>query len=148
MLIKNLEEMKKLAERFIKSIDQPLENKATIVGLYGNLGSGKTAFVKKVAEVLGIKEHVISPTFVIFKNYKLNKSRFQKLVHIDAYRLEDEEALNKLDFSKIIEDQNNLVLVEWANQVVSALPKDHLRINFEYINDQTRNIKVDDRIER
>ena len=84
MLIKNLEEMKKLAERFIKSIDQPLENKATIVGLYGNLGSGKTAFVKKVAEVLGIKEHVISPTFVIFKNYKLNKSRFQKLVHITS----------------------------------------------------------------
>src|SRR3989338_5835419 len=66
-----LEETKKLAAEFVQSL-VPREDGATVVGLHGDLGSAKTTFAQFVAEILGVTEHVTSPTFVIIKSYKLS----------------------------------------------------------------------------
>jgi tRNA threonylcarbamoyl adenosine modification protein YjeE len=111
---------------------------ATVVGLSGHLGAGKTAFVKCVAKELGIKEDVTSPTFVIMKSYNIDpvsvSKRFgrdfpwKKLVHIDAYRLEKGEELKAVDFENIVSDAGNLILVEWPEQV--GLEKKYPLIKF------------------
>ena len=66
----SLETTEKFAEEFLAKLAPPTAIVgATVVGLYGNLGSGKTTFVQSIAKILGIKEHITSPTFVIMKNY-------------------------------------------------------------------------------
>src|SRR5579863_8039915 len=85
--VKSLDEMKSLAENFITSL-KPREKSATVVGLYGDLGAGKTTFVQAVAKELGISKAVSSPTFVIMKIYELSEKKWKYLIHIDAYRLE------------------------------------------------------------
>lgn len=100
---------------------------AYVVGLSGHLGAGKTAFVKCLAENLGIGGDITSPTFVIMKIYDIDAGVAEKnfgkdfpwrrLVHIDAYRLERQEELQALDFEDIVSDSHNLVLVEWPENV-------------------------------
>lgn len=102
-------------------------DKALIIGLSGHLGAGKTAFVKAVAKALGIKEILTSPTFVIMKLYEIPEGHshsqwpWKRLVHIDAYRLEQPEELEALDFEALTADPHDLIMVEWpANVKLSA----------------------------
>src|SRR6185503_12528145 len=100
----------------ITTMYQP-SDEAILVGLRGHLGSGKTAFAKSVAKILGVKDEVTSPTFVLMKIYETGDENWKRLVHIDAYRLEKREELEALDFESVISDKNNLVLIEWPENV-------------------------------
>lgn len=117
---------------------------ATVVGLYGDLGSGKTTFTKALAEALGVKDTVTSPTFVLEKIYTLTNQKFSRnflhLIHIDAYRLEDSAELKKLGWDTIVSDGNNLIVVEWADKIENILPQDTKKVIFEVIGENTRNI--------
>ena len=122
---------------------------ATVVGLRGELGAGKTAFAKAVAEALGVRETVTSPTFVIEKIYKLDAAQpFGHLVHIDAYRLEGGAELTTLGWSGTVAEPGNLVLVEWPERVADVLPDDTLFIDFEALTEsgaeETRRITIHD----
>ena len=88
---------------------------AFVVGFSGHLGAGKTAFTKRIARELGIPETVTSPTFVIMKTYGVASadSAFERLVHIDAYRLERRADMEALNFEKASADPKNLIIVEW-----------------------------------
>ena len=134
-----LEEFQRFAEEHIRSIT-PLPGRATVVGLYGDLGAGKTTFVQAVARAVGITEKVNSPTFLIVKSYKLQVGSLKTLVHIDAYRLKSSEELRKLRFEELLADPNNLILVEWADKVADLLPPDHIQLQFEFVDDNTRKI--------
>lgn len=136
-----LGEFQKTAGDFALGL-KPLPNRATVVGLYGDLGAGKTAFVQAAAKALGVKETVNSPTFLIFKKYQLlvTSSRYSFLVHIDAYRLKSSSELAKLRFDELLADPKNLILIEWADKVADILPKDHIQLHFVFIDDQTRKI--------
>ncbi len=136
---KNLGEFQAAAREYARSLT-PLPARATVVGLYGNLGAGKTTFVQAVARALGVKEKVASPTFLIMKSYKLFAFRFEFLVHLDAYRLNSGEDLRKLGFEKLLADPHNLVFIEWANRVADILPKGHIKFHFDFIDDATRHI--------
>jgi len=114
---------------------------ATVVGLYGDLGAGKTAFVKEVTKITGIKENAPSPTFVILKKYKTSDKKFKKLIHIDAYRLGDEKELKQLNWSEIIKNPENIIFVEWAERIKKSLPKDMIKIYFEFVDENTRKIE-------
>jgi tRNA threonylcarbamoyladenosine biosynthesis protein TsaE len=118
---------------------------ATIVGLNGNLGSGKTAFTQAVARELGVEEQITSPTFVIQKSYVIMNptysARFDRLVHIDAYRLEEANELEVIGFSKLANDPRNLVLIEWPERVAALLPADTRMIHFKFIDEATRSIE-------
>ncbi len=93
------------------------KHKALIVGLSGHLGAGKTAFVKCVAKVLGVTETVTSPTFVIMKIYPLKGQKWQRLIHVDAYRLENPNELEVLNLDRLITDKGNLIMIEWPENV-------------------------------
>ena len=105
---------------------------AFVVGLQGDLGSGKTTFIQGFARGLGIKEKVLSPTFVIVKAYKIPDTRYkiQNLYHIDCYRIKDEYDLLSLGWDKIVSDPKNLVLIEWSDRIRKILPKDTISISF------------------
>jgi len=138
---KSIDDTKSIAEDFLGSIE---ENKsgAYVVGLEGDLGSGKTAFSKELAKLLGVKEIVTSPTFVIEKIYKLKGQKFDYLIHIDAYRLEESRELEVLGFKKLLEDPKNLILIEWPERVKEILPKNMKKIYFEFIDENVRKIEV------
>lgn len=105
-------------------------HQATVVALSGELGAGKTTLTQEIARQLGIKENVNSPTYVIMKKYKipLSTSHFRFLIHIDAYRLESEQELEKLGWQEIIADPENLILIEWPERVKKLIPKDTMKI--------------------
>jgi len=122
---KDISTLKKLhaaAEEIYNSIEKDAEH-AVLLTLQGDLGAGKTAFTKELAGILGVEEHVTSPTFVLAKEYKLKGQKFEKLIHIDAYRLEKGEDLRPIGFEGLLKNSSNLVVLEWPERVESSLPK-------------------------
>ncbi|MEK9178034.1 MAG: tRNA (adenosine(37)-N6)-threonylcarbamoyltransferase complex ATPase subunit type 1 TsaE [Patescibacteria group bacterium] len=157
----SLEETKEIAKKWLAEISADnysnnpdnfndsfgdFSNEAVVVGLCGPLGSGKTAFVQAIAEALGVKKYVTSPTFVLMKIYEIDSDLravpWKRLVHIDAYRLEKPEEVGALDFESIVSDQHNLVLIEWADNIEKALPQDWKRIDFETLGEDERSIAL------
>ncbi len=137
LISKNLQETSEIAKEWYQNIN-PLNDEATIVGLYGNLGSGKTTFTQSLAKYINIKDSITSPTFVIEKIYKIENEKFKNLIHIDAYRLESGRELQNLDFEKIVEDKDNLIIIEWPENVKEILPENHIKIYCEFIDENTR----------
>ncbi|MFA5998367.1 MAG: tRNA (adenosine(37)-N6)-threonylcarbamoyltransferase complex ATPase subunit type 1 TsaE [Candidatus Paceibacterota bacterium] len=128
-VIRTLAELETEAARFVDSLARR-EGGATLVTLSGELGAGKTAFTKAVAKTLGVAEVVTSPTFVLEKIYKLEAgaSQFERLIHIDAYRLEKGADLSALGFDELLRDAGNLILLEWPEKVADVLPAAAVRI--------------------
>lgn len=147
--VASLEELRSVALGFLKTlVTKPIKDTATVVGLSGDLGAGKTAFTKCVASILGITEVVTSPTFILEKVYIIPRGsivgeRFTKLIHIDAYRLESEKEMRALDWDAILFDEHNLILLEWPEHVSGALPDDVIKISFEYASEGVRNVSGD-----
>jgi tRNA threonylcarbamoyladenosine biosynthesis protein TsaE len=129
-LVQTLTEFEAEATHF-SGLLAPSQRGATLVTLAGELGAGKTAFTKAVASVLGIEEVVNSPTFVLEKIYQLGSeaSKFERLIHIDAYRLESGSDLAPLGFDELMKDTGNLILLEWPEKVADALPVPAARIS-------------------
>jgi tRNA threonylcarbamoyladenosine biosynthesis protein TsaE len=128
------------AAKVLLSQLEPGENQATVLGLVGDLGSGKTTFTQALARELGVEENVTSPTFVIEKFYPLKHKKWQRLVHIDTYRLNKPEELAHLRFQELLDDSQTLIVIEWAERVEVLLPADYHRINFKFIDEETREI--------
>lgn len=109
-----------------------------IVALIGDLGTGKTALTKYIAEGLGVKEDVISPTFTIVKEYRSGRI---PLYHFDVYRLSNGEELLDTGAEDYLED-SGLSVIEWADIVADVLPADALVVMIEYAEEGARNITV------
>ena len=137
ILSHSLDETSHIAQDWVGSLEKN-EGQAVVVGLSGNLGSGKTAFAKAVATELGMSEQVTSPTFVIEKIYKTANAKFPRLIHIDAYRLESAKELEVLNFEELVEDPNNLILIEWPENVKEILPEDVKIIKCEFVSEHER----------
>jgi tRNA threonylcarbamoyladenosine biosynthesis protein TsaE len=141
----NIEEMKALAADFIEHL-KPISDSATVIGLRGELGSGKTTFTQACANSLGISENVTSPTFVILKKYQLDgktlDGKFSFFIHIDAYRLKGGRELDVIGWQEIISDPQNLIMIEWPELVANVMPKNTRYIDFKHINETTREIKI------
>lgn len=131
---------KKAAKNMAKSLTA-FPKQATVVGLYGDLGSGKTTFMQFLGEALGIKEKILSPTFVIEKIYKINHPKFDHLIHIDAYRLESPSEMKHLGWAEILKNPRNLICVEWADKIESLLPENRISIRFSHSDKETRLIE-------
>ena len=106
------------------------KNTATIVALRGDLGSGKTTFTQALARELGITATVQSPTYILMRKYQITNHKFQTLIHIDAYRLENPKEFAALRPEQFLKDTKTLVVVEWPEKVEGALPPADLTINF------------------
>lgn len=117
-------------------------DQATTVALSGNLGAGKTTFTKAFANEIGITETITSPTFVIAKFYELKNQPWKKFIHIDAYRLESGDELSKLGFDELFKDPENLIFIEWPENVKNILPEKLTNISFEVVDEETRKASV------
>lgn len=136
-------ETKKAATEMAKQIlgCKP-KKKAFLIGLVGDLGGGKTTFVQGLAKGLGIKDKILSPTFVIMRKFKVSNSKFQAFYHVDCYRTEKSKEILSLGFGKIIQNPENIVAVEWADKVKNILPKTTTWINFDFVNNKKRKITI------
>jgi len=107
------------------------------LALTGELGAGKTAFVKGLAKALGIKQVVQSPTFLLMKCYPIGKNQeprtnFQALCHVDAYRIKNERELLAIGLGEKIGDPGTVTAIEWADLVPELIPKNAIKIKFEH----------------
>lgn len=136
-------ETNKIAESFIENVikKQQSLSSALVVGLFGDLGAGKTAFTKAVAMGLGIKGKISSPTFVIMKKYPINVGQYKFLVHIDAYRLKHEKELLYLGWNEMIKNPQNIVFIEWPENVLKIMPKNSKSIYISHTSDGHREFK-------
>ncbi len=124
------------------------------MGLEGDLGAGKTTFLQGFAMGLGIKEKILSPTFILMKKFQIppksnmpQNLRSQVLwykwfYHIDCYRLKDEKNLEMLGFEKVISNPQNIVAVEWPEKVSKILPKSIISIKFKHFKEDKRELTI------
>jgi len=133
ILSKSSEETAKLGERIAAGLSG-----GEVIALYGDLGGGKTQFAKGIARGLSVKDDIISPTFVVRRDYKGKKL---SLLHYDFYRFDvpDEELIESLE-----EGVNNdsVTVIEWAERVEKYLPDNAIKVTFKYIGENEREIEI------
>jgi len=151
LISKSEKETEKIAEFMLKKIIESKKNggeKAIVFGLSGDLGCGKTVFSRRIGHVLGVKEKITSPTFVIYNEYQLSeKNKIKKFVHFDLYRLGNKYEFEEIEFLKQF-SENTVACVEWVenmgNEYMDKLKKisHYIPVNFRYIDQETREIKI------
>ena len=109
-----------------------------VIELIGDVGTGKTTFTRGLAEGLGIKEPLSSPSFTISRFYQGEK---YSLTHYDFYRLDD-PGLMADDLAESISDPQNITVVEWGESIADILPAEHYRIIINYVDEKTREVTV------
>ena len=105
--------------------------------LNGDLGAGKTTFVKHVAKKLGVKDEVTSPTFTIMKEYQ---GKRYKLYHFDMYRLDDGDESTGFGFDDYImkKDYNAIIFIEWSERVKELLNDKYIVVDIKRVDDEKR----------
>ncbi len=112
-----------------------------VVGLEGALGSGKTCFVRGLAQGMGLDPRaVVSPTFVIHQEYEAEGA--VTLVHIDAYRLQGPQELETIGWEELLAARKAVIAVEWAGRVASALPTRRIDVSLEHQGEHTRGVTI------
>lgn len=153
-LTKNSNQTKKLGEFFAKKISKLKPKKqAVVLGLIGDLGGGKTTFLQGFAKGLGIKEKILSPTFVIMRKYEVRSMKKRKDIrrfmfyascffHVDCYRIEKPKEILELGFQEIASNPQNIMAIEWADRIKKILPKNAIWIKFDFISKEKRQIVI------
>ena len=136
-----LAELNTIAKEVLVKAHNIKNDSATVIAMHGDLGSGKTTLTQEIGKILGIKEKLVSPTFVIMKKYKIADTKWQYLIHIDAYRLEKSRELENLGWAELLADKNNLIIIEWPEQVPDCIPKHACHIHLTHIKEGKRQIK-------
>lgn len=107
-----------------------------VIELTSELGGGKTTFTHGLAQGIKSKDNVASPTFTISKVYEGDKLNIH---HFDFYRL-NEAGLIKHELADVLQNNKNVVVIEWPELVNSVLPPERLTVEFEYVDDNIRKI--------
>lgn len=131
-----LAQLPEFAQKILEKIEHSdrSSGRSFILALHGDLGAGKTTFVQALAKALEIEDVVQSPTYVLMKSYDVPLPPaggwLKKLIHIDAYRLDDPQEFKTLKPEEFLSDASALVVVEWPERAGNLLPKPDLTINF------------------
>ena len=107
-----------------------------VLCLEGDLGAGKTLFVRSLAKTLGVEGEVTSPTFNLMNVYE----GICPIFHFDLYRLETEEELDDIGFYEYTEDPEGIVLIEWPDKFPEEMPEDYVLVHLEKVQDQERQL--------
>lgn len=129
MNIKSEQEMLEFGQDFANQKIQQNSSGAILIELVGDVGAGKTTFTRGLAQGLGVKEPITSPSFTISKSYALPGGG--NLVHYDFYRLSD-PGLMIDDLQENLQNPHNIIVVEWGESLAEFLPKNHLKIHIAY----------------
>ena len=109
------------------------------IALIGDLGTGKTHISNRICKNLGVTENVKSPTFTYLIEYDLEDI---KIVHFDLYRLSNIDELYEVGYQEYIDDDNSLLLIEWANNVPEVIEEASVVINLEYFDENSRYVNI------
>ena len=123
LLLKNEDDTRALGLRIAEALEP-----GDVIALIGDLGTGKTALTKYIAEGLGVAEEINSPTFTIVKEYRSGR---MPLYHFDVYRLGSGEELLDIGAEEMLEG-DGVSVIEWADIVADVLPSDALAIRLGY----------------
>ncbi len=134
MIISGAEEMIRLGERIGRMVSS-----STVVELVGDIGAGKTTFVKGLARGMGISETVQSPTFTLSRVYQSPKGL--ELRHYDFYRLTDSGIL-KDELAEVFSQDGVVTVIEWASTVGATLPDDRLRLSIITTGESAREVTL------
>lgn len=135
---RNAKETQELGKKFALDLKTG-GNHPSVICLYGDLGSGKTTFIQGFAQGLGITKRILSPTFILMRQYSIIN-----FYHIDLYRIEGEKDVEALGLDEIFSNPENVVAIEWPEKIESILPKKRINIKFEYLDENKRKIIIKD----
>ena len=128
------EETEQIASEFALTVDN---GKSEFIAMYGDLGVGKTAFVRGLSSVLAPGARVKSPTFTIVNEYKGGKLPFY---HFDVYRISDDDELYAMGFDDYV--QRGICVIEWSENIPDSIPKDAYKVTIERISDNENARKI------
>lgn len=138
LLMKNLEDTEALAKRLAQEL-----NPRHVIGLQGEMGSGKTHFVKALATALGMNgREANSPTFAIHQEYQSSQ---KVLHHIDLFRLENEEEIESSGFWDLFYDDNVVIAVEWIDRIDEKFIPENFtyhRLDWKILPEGGREVKI------
>ena len=144
ILVKTLKDWDKIAQMIV-----PRLKSGTIIALSGPLGAGKTTFVQILARTLGAKVNPRSPTFSLLRTYKLKakSSKLVRLVHVDAYRIENEKDVRPLNLEEELKEPGTILSIEWPENIKNWLthqstPIIHLSIQLQKNNSRLITLRV------
>jgi tRNA threonylcarbamoyladenosine biosynthesis protein TsaE len=133
-LSQNVQQTEDIASELAATLDG-----GECIAIYGELGAGKTQFVRGLAAALGVNPRTVSsPTFVLLNIY--SGGRLQ-VFHLDAYRIHGDSDLEAIGFAELLEQQG-VVIVEWADRVAGLLPANRLDVRIETVGESQRQITI------
>ncbi|MEA3322903.1 MAG: tRNA (adenosine(37)-N6)-threonylcarbamoyltransferase complex ATPase subunit type 1 TsaE [Patescibacteria group bacterium] len=133
IITNTIEETAQLAKEFV----QTEINGNMIICLHGELGAGKTTFTQGILDAFDAKKPYTSPTFVIMKEYDVDKKTIKKIYHIDAYRICGDDML-ALGWEDIIADEQALIIIEWPENIADVLPQNTFVVLCEVVDENSR----------
>ncbi|MFA9392735.1 MAG: tRNA (adenosine(37)-N6)-threonylcarbamoyltransferase complex ATPase subunit type 1 TsaE [Prolixibacteraceae bacterium] len=132
LYLRSLEELERVAEEFIRLI-----NNHKVLAFYGEMGAGKTTFIKTVCRMLGVTENITSPTFSIVNEYIAKENKL--IYHFDCYRLKNLKEAYDIGAEEYLYS-GNLCFIEWPEIIEDLLPDHTLKINLKVLANQQREI--------
>lgn len=138
-ITRSAEETQKLAQKLAKKY-----SRGGVLALEGPLGSGKTTFIQGFAKGLGISQRLISPTFILIRQYAIPGQPLGKLHHIDLYRLDNTKQIIDLGLEEVFSNPYNIVLIEWAKKLGKLLPKETTAVQLKILSNNKRGIQIKD----
>ena len=146
-LAKGTSETKRLGQKLAQKIlSASIKKRTFVVALEGDLGGGKTTFLQGFAKGLGIRQKILSPTFVIMRKFRIKNSKFAHFYHFDCYRVNAPKEILDIGFRKIVAGPGNIVAIEWADRIKRIIPKEAIFIDFEFVDKNKRRIVIKSRL--
>ncbi|MEO8794046.1 MAG: tRNA (adenosine(37)-N6)-threonylcarbamoyltransferase complex ATPase subunit type 1 TsaE [Daejeonella sp.] len=126
------DELNKAAEELLK-----FAGRQRIFLFFGEMGAGKTTFIKSICKALGFQDSVSSPTYSIVNEYPAKEAL---IYHFDFYRLKNEEEAYDIGFEEYL-DSGNYCLIEWPERIESLWPENYIKVEIDETEDGSRQIK-------
>ena len=128
--VKSVADLEQAARRFVEEMGDE-----TVYAFYGEMGAGKTTFIRALAAALGVEDDVAnSPSFSIINEYRSDTTA-ELIYHFDLYRLETEEELEDIGFYEYTEEPEGIVVIEWSDKFPQCMPEDHVEVRIEKSDD-------------
>lgn len=137
-LVSDQKELIAVAEKLLNTFTE-----SKVFAISGEMGAGKTTFIKAICTHLKVIDTVASPTYAIIYEYKTVTSSHQegKIFHIDAYRLNSEKEARQIGMDEIL-SSGNYCFVEWAEKISSLLPDNVIHVSIDVLSNDQRKITV------
>ena len=140
IVLNSLDDTADIAKEIASKLEKYPKNKASIIFLEGDLGTGKTTLVKEILKSFGLSEPVTSPTFTIIEPYLIKD---KKIYHIDLYRIESRKELEVLGIEEYSAENDCLIFIEWPENAEGFFSEYDLKIRLSHINEFSRELIIE-----